>query len=149
MFRCVVCLFLLNIHIIIELILNIRSLRSRENTLSFYITLIRYLHLSDNVPCFPYITFVFKFLLGIVVVPGEIEDNAQLKQFFWGGGGRGRGGEQGTLWRCANREYLLPYQKPVESCTLQIYGVLFLKMNEDPCDRKSGGGLGIYVKRYL
>lgn len=91
MFRCVVCLFLLNIHIIIELILNIRSLRSRENTLSFYITLIRYLHLSDNVPCFPYITFVFKFLLGIVVVPGEIEDNAQLKQFFWGGGA-GEGG---------------------------------------------------------
>ena len=64
MFRCVVCLFLLNIHIIIELILNIRSLRSRENTLSFYITLIRYLHLSDNVPCFPskfYINFVFNF----------------------------------------------------------------------------------------
>ena len=64
MFRCDVCLFLLNIHIIIELILNIRSLRSRENTLSFYITLIRYLHLSDNVPCFPskfYITFVFNF----------------------------------------------------------------------------------------
>ena len=40
MFRCVVCLFLLNIHIIIELILNIRSLRSRENTLSFHNTLI-------------------------------------------------------------------------------------------------------------
>ena len=59
------CLFVfLNIHIIIELILNIRSLRSRENTLSFYITLIRYLHLSDNVPCFPskfYLTFVFNF----------------------------------------------------------------------------------------
>ena len=59
------CLFVfLNIHIIIELILNIRSLRSRENTSSFYITLIRYLHLSDNVPCFLskfYITFVFNF----------------------------------------------------------------------------------------
>ena len=52
MFRCVVCLFLLNIHIIIELILNIRSLRSRENTLSFYITLIRYLHLSDKCTLF-------------------------------------------------------------------------------------------------
>ena len=34
------------------------------NTLSFYNTLIRHLHLSDNVPCFPskfYITFVFNF----------------------------------------------------------------------------------------
>ena len=51
-------------HQFIELILNIRSLRSRENTLSFYNTLIHYLHLSDNVPCFPsklYITFVFNF----------------------------------------------------------------------------------------
>ena len=64
-----------------------------------------------------------------------------------GGGGGGEGGTNKVHYeRCGNREYLLPYQKPVESCTLQIYEVLFLKMNEDPCDRKSGGGLGIYVK---
>ena len=72
-----------------------------------------------------------------------------------GGGGRdnaqqGGGGTNKVHYeRCANREYLLPYQKPVKTCTLQISGVPFLKMNEDPCDRKSGGGLGIYVKRYL
>ena len=70
-----------------------------------------------------------------------------LSNFFLGGG---EGGANKVHYGDAQmEEYLLPYQKPVESCTLQIYGVLFWKMNQDPCDRKSGGGLGIYVKRYL
>ena len=37
--------------------------------------------------------FCFSFLLGITVVPREIEDNSHAK--FWGG-------KQGLLWGCAN-----------------------------------------------
>ena len=40
-----------------------------------------------------YITIVSKFLLGIKVVPREIEENGYALVFFlWGGGGGGAGG---------------------------------------------------------
>ena len=41
----------------------------------------------------------FQFLLGITVVPREIQDNSYAKFFFFlGGGGVGAGGKQGALW---------------------------------------------------
>ena len=48
-----------------------------------------------------YITIVSKFLLGIKVVPREIEENGYALVFFVGGGGggeRGWAGKQSASW---------------------------------------------------
>ena len=47
---------------------------------------------TENIPCLPHSPNILLLLLGITVVPREIEDNAYAIFFFWGGGG-GSGGE--------------------------------------------------------
>ena len=44
-----------------------------------------------------YITIVSEFLLGIKVVPREIEENGYAIVFFLGGGGGGEGGGGGRV----------------------------------------------------
>ena len=61
---------------------------------------IRHLEISYNTPCLPPKTLhnlCFSFLLGIAVVPTEINNNVYAKCFFLGGGGERGGGKQGAL----------------------------------------------------
>ena len=61
---------------------------------------IHYFHIDHNATCLsPRILHnnCFQFLLGITVVPREIENNGYAK-FFGGEGGWGRGGKQDALW---------------------------------------------------
>ena len=46
---------------------------------------------TENIPCLPHSPNILLLLLGITVVPREIEDNAYAIFFFGGGGGGGRG----------------------------------------------------------
>ena len=51
---------------------------------------------TENIPCLPHSPNVLLLLLGITVVPREIEDNAYAICFFFGGGGvREAGGSGG------------------------------------------------------
>ena len=68
-----------------------------------------------------------------------------LSNFFFGGGGEG--GRTRYIMEMRKWRISITISETGRELYLQIYGVLFLKMNEVPCDRKSGGGLGIYVKR--
>ena len=54
---------------------------------------IHYFHIDHNASCLPpplppqiLHNHCFQFLLGITVVPREIQDNGYAKFFFWGGG---------------------------------------------------------------
>ena len=69
---------------------------------------IRYFHIDYNASCLPpkiLHNYFFQYLLGITVVPREIEDSGYVKCFFfffWGGGG---------LTRC-----FMVYVKMVNGC---------------------------------
>ena len=50
---------------------------------------------TENIPCLPHSPNILLLLLGITVVPREIEDNAYAIFFFGGGGVREAGGSGG------------------------------------------------------
>ena len=62
-----------------------------------------------------YITIVSKFLLGIKVVPREIEENGYAIVFFWGGGGWSGGGRVNKV------HHGLGEKITVNNCDLFLY----------------------------
>ena len=64
------------------------NLKNLRRSLEFLNLIVRHFHIDHNAPCPPppkkkkLYNYCFQFLLGITVIPREIEDNGCVK--FWG-----------------------------------------------------------------
>ena len=97
--------------------------------LLFFVT--HHFHIDHNASCLPskiLHNHCLQFLLGITVVPREIEDNGYAK--FWG-----RGGKQGALWSIhkvcplfSNYKSSLIIPLPASLSNGSIFGITFLSI---------------------